>query len=83
MPLAITYATAGDPADVLAATEIPDPPPPGPGQVQIEVRALPIHPGDLGRGTRHANRLLVGQCGAGGSSITARFPTLNVRMPGF
>lgn len=47
MPLAITYAAAGDPADVLAATEIPDPPPPGPGQVQIAVRAFPIHPGDL------------------------------------
>ncbi|MDT5229819.1 MAG: hypothetical protein QOE94_3472 [Mycobacterium sp.] len=47
MPLAITYATPGNPADVLAATEIPDPPRPGPGQVQIEVRAFPIHPGDL------------------------------------
>src|SRR5271156_304199 len=47
MPLAITYAAAGDPADVLAATEIPDPPPTGPGQVQIAVRAFPIHPGDL------------------------------------
>jgi hypothetical protein len=37
----------------------------------------------VSRGTRQANRLLVGQCGAGGSSITARFPTLNVRLPGF
>ena len=47
MTLAITYAAAGDPAEVLAATEIPDPPPPEPGQVQIKVRAFPIHPGDL------------------------------------
>ena len=30
MTRAITYATAGDPADVLEATEIPDPPTPGP-----------------------------------------------------
>src|ERR1700754_1478884 len=44
---AITYVSAGDPADVLEATEIPDPPTPGAGQVQIEVRAFPIHPGDL------------------------------------
>src|SRR3979490_2574413 len=35
---AVTYASAGDPADVLEATEIPDPPPPGPGQIQVEVR---------------------------------------------
>ena len=47
MTLAITYAAAGDPAEVLAVTEIPDPPPPEPGQVQIKVRAFPIHPGDL------------------------------------
>ena len=47
MTRAITYATAGDPADVLAAAEIPDPPTPGPGQIQVEVRAFPIHPGDL------------------------------------
>ena len=47
MTLAITYVAAGDPADVLATTEIPDPPPPEPGQVQIKVRAFPIHPGDL------------------------------------
>jgi len=47
MTLAITYAAAGDPADVLATTEIPDPPPPEPGQVQIKIRAFPIHPGDL------------------------------------
>ena len=47
MTLAITYAAAGDPAEILAATEIPDPPPPEPGQVQIKVRAFPIHPGDL------------------------------------
>ena len=40
MTLAITYAAAGDPADVLATTEIPDPPPPEPGQVQIKVRAF-------------------------------------------
>jgi len=44
---AITYATAGDPADVSEVTEIPAPPAPGPGQVQVEVRAFPIHPGDL------------------------------------
>jgi NADPH:quinone reductase-like Zn-dependent oxidoreductase len=44
---AITYATAGAPADVLEATEIPDPPAPGLGQIQVEVRAFPIHPGDL------------------------------------
>jgi NADPH:quinone reductase-like Zn-dependent oxidoreductase len=47
MTRAITYASAGDPADVLEATEIPDPPTPGPGQIQVEVRAFPIHPGDL------------------------------------
>jgi len=47
MTLAITYAAAGDPAEVLAVTEIPDPPPPEPGHVQIKVRAFPIHPGDL------------------------------------
>jgi NADPH:quinone reductase-like Zn-dependent oxidoreductase len=47
MTRAITYASAGDPAAVLEATEIPDPPTPGPGQVQVEVRAFPIHPGDL------------------------------------
>jgi NADPH:quinone reductase-like Zn-dependent oxidoreductase len=47
MTRAITYVTAGDPADVLEATEIPDPPTPGPGQIQVEVRAFPIHPGDL------------------------------------
>ena len=47
MTWAITYATAGDPADVLEATEIPDPPAPGRGQVQVDVRAFPIHPGDL------------------------------------
>jgi NADPH:quinone reductase-like Zn-dependent oxidoreductase len=44
---AITYASAGDPAAVLDATEIPDPPAPGLGQIQVEVRAFPIHPGDL------------------------------------
>jgi NADPH:quinone reductase-like Zn-dependent oxidoreductase len=44
---AITYASAGEPAEVLEVTEIPDPPTPGAGQVQVEVRAFPIHPGDL------------------------------------
>jgi NADPH:quinone reductase-like Zn-dependent oxidoreductase len=44
---AIIYATAGDPAAVLEAGEIPDPLTPGPGQIQVEVRAFPIHPGDL------------------------------------
>ena len=44
---AITYASAGEPADVLEATEIPEPPTPGSGQIQVEVRAFPIHPGDL------------------------------------
>jgi NADPH:quinone reductase-like Zn-dependent oxidoreductase len=44
---AITYPSAGDPAAVLEATEIPDPPAPGLGQIQVEVRAFPIHPGDL------------------------------------
>ena len=47
MTRAITYASAGEPADVLEAAEIPDPPTPGPGQIQVEVRAFPIHPGDL------------------------------------
>jgi NADPH:quinone reductase-like Zn-dependent oxidoreductase len=47
MTRAITYASAGDPADVLQVTEIADPPTPGPGEIQIEVRAFPIHPGDL------------------------------------
>ena len=47
MTRAITYATAGDPADVLEVTEIPDPATPGPGQIQVEVRAFTIHPGDL------------------------------------
>ena len=47
MTRAITYATAGDPVNLLEATEIPDPPTPGPGQIQVEVRAFPIHPGDL------------------------------------
>jgi NADPH:quinone reductase-like Zn-dependent oxidoreductase len=47
MTRAITYANAGDPADVLEVTEIPDPPTPGPGQIQVEVRAFPIHPGGL------------------------------------
>ncbi|WP_414686411.1 alcohol dehydrogenase catalytic domain-containing protein [Mycobacterium sp.] len=44
---AITFASAGEPADVLEATEIPEPPTPGSGQIQVEVRAFPIHPGDL------------------------------------
>jgi NADPH:quinone reductase-like Zn-dependent oxidoreductase len=47
MTRAITYASAGDPADVLEATEIPDPPAPGRGQIQVDVRAFPLHPGDL------------------------------------
>jgi NADPH:quinone reductase-like Zn-dependent oxidoreductase len=47
MTRAITYAAAGDPAEVLEVTEIPDPPTPGHGQVQVDVRAFPIHPGDL------------------------------------
>jgi NADPH:quinone reductase-like Zn-dependent oxidoreductase len=47
MTWAITYASAGDPADVLEATEISDPPAPGHGQIQVDVRAFPIHPGDL------------------------------------
>jgi NADPH:quinone reductase-like Zn-dependent oxidoreductase len=47
MTRAVTYTAAGNPADVLEATEIPDPPTPGHGQVQVEVRAFPIHPGDL------------------------------------
>ena len=47
MTRAITYTSAGDPADVLEVAEIPDPPAPGPGQIQVEVRAFPIHPGDL------------------------------------
>src|SRR5258705_2874761 len=47
MTRAITYATAGNPADVLDATEVPDPAPPGAGQIQVELRAFPIHPGDL------------------------------------
>ena len=47
MTRAITYAKAGEPADVLEAGEIPDPPTPGRGQIQVEVRAFPIHPGDL------------------------------------
>jgi NADPH:quinone reductase-like Zn-dependent oxidoreductase len=47
MTRAITYASAGDPADVLEATEIADPPAPGPGRIQVDVRAFPLHPGDL------------------------------------
>lgn len=47
MTRAIAYASAGDPVDVLAVTEVPDPPTPGPGQIQIDVTAFPIHPGDL------------------------------------
>jgi NADPH:quinone reductase-like Zn-dependent oxidoreductase len=47
MTRAITYTSAGEPADVLEVTEIPDPPMPGRGQVQVDVRAFPIHPGDL------------------------------------
>jgi NADPH:quinone reductase-like Zn-dependent oxidoreductase len=47
MTRAVTYASAGDPAAELEATEIPDPPTPGRGQIQVEVRAFPIHPGDL------------------------------------
>ena len=47
MTRAITYTSAGDPADVLEVAEIPDPPAPWPGQIQVEVRAFPIHPGDL------------------------------------
>jgi NADPH:quinone reductase-like Zn-dependent oxidoreductase len=47
MTRAVTYAAAGDPAEVLEVTEIPDPPTPGRGEVQVEVRAFPIHPGDL------------------------------------
>jgi NADPH:quinone reductase-like Zn-dependent oxidoreductase len=47
MTLAVTYVAAGDPADVLEVTAIPDPPVPRPGQVQVDVRAFPIHPGDL------------------------------------
>lgn len=51
---AITYATAGVPAEVLQASEIPEPPTPGPGQVQIDVLAFPLHPGDLA-GVRFLN----------------------------
>ncbi|MGB8406322.1 MAG: zinc-binding dehydrogenase [Mycobacterium sp.] len=47
MTRAVTYAVAGDPAEVLAVTEVPDPPAPGHGQIQVEVSAFPIHPGDL------------------------------------
>jgi NADPH:quinone reductase-like Zn-dependent oxidoreductase len=47
MTRAVTYSAAGDPAEVLEVTEIPDPPTPGPGQIQVDVRAFPIHPGDL------------------------------------
>jgi NADPH:quinone reductase-like Zn-dependent oxidoreductase len=47
MTRAVTYAVAGDPAEVLEVSEIPDPPAPGRGQVQVDVRAFPIHPGDL------------------------------------
>jgi NADPH:quinone reductase-like Zn-dependent oxidoreductase len=59
MVRAITYAAAGNPADVLEVTEIPEPPAPGPGQVQVEVHAFPIHPGDLvgvGFGPPHPRR---------------------------
>ncbi len=44
---AISYARAGDPADVLEVADMPDPPTPGHGQIHVEVRAFPIHPGDL------------------------------------
>src|SRR5882757_6133868 len=47
MTRAVTYAVAGEPAEVLEVSEIPDPPAPGRGQVQVDVRAFPIHPGDL------------------------------------
>src|SRR6202045_825160 len=56
MTRAITYTSAGAPADVLEATEIPDPPSPGPGQIQIEVPPFPVHPGDL-LGARFAPRI--------------------------
>jgi NADPH:quinone reductase-like Zn-dependent oxidoreductase len=47
MTRAVTYTVAGDPAEVLEVSEIPDPPAPGRGQIQVDVRAFPIHPGDL------------------------------------
>jgi NADPH:quinone reductase-like Zn-dependent oxidoreductase len=47
MTRAVTYAAAGEPAEIVEVSEIPDPPAPGRGQVQVDVRAFPIHPGDL------------------------------------
>jgi NADPH:quinone reductase-like Zn-dependent oxidoreductase len=74
MTRAITYAAAGDPADVLEATEIPDPPTPGRGQVQVEIRAFPIHPGDLvgvGFGPQHPGQRTVAGLEAPGVVVAA------------
>src|ERR1700730_9943252 len=90
MTRAITYASAGDPADVLEATEIPDPPSPGPGQIQIEVRAFPVHPGDL-LGVRFGPRIpgqrTVAGLEASGVVVAAGpgvdTPTVGTRVTGF
>jgi NADPH:quinone reductase-like Zn-dependent oxidoreductase len=90
MTRAITYAAAGDPADVLEATEIPDPPTPGRGQVQVEVRAFPIHPGDLvgvGFGPPHPGQRTVAGLEATGvvvaTGLGVETPAVGTRVTAF
>src|SRR5262249_43499921 len=43
---AFVFERNGDPHDVLAARELPDPKP-GPGEILVRVRLSPVHPSDL------------------------------------
>ena len=90
MTRAVTYAVAGDPAEVLEVGEIPDPPAPGRGQVQVDVRAFPIHPGDLvgaGFGPPHPGQRTVAGLEASGVVVATGpgvdTPTVGTRVTVF
>ena len=45
---AFVFERTGDPNDVLAVRELPEPKP-GPGEILVRVRLSPVHPSDMHR----------------------------------
>ena len=43
---AFVFERTGDPNDVLAVRELPEPKP-GPGEILVRVRLSPVHPSDM------------------------------------
>ncbi len=58
---AFVFERTGDPNDVLALRELPEPKP-GPGEILVRVRLSPVHPSDMhimrGRLSRRLGRAL-------------------------